>query len=43
MLNLFKGLNNAKKSRLVLVSNQKNEKIRDELKNIILESQNRAA
>ena len=31
------------KSRLVLVSNQKNEKIRDELKNIILESQNRAA
>ena len=43
MLNLFKGFNNAKKSRLVLLGNQKSEKIREELKNIILENQNRAA
>ena len=43
MLNLFKGFNNAKKSRHVLLGNQKSEKIREELKNIILENQNRAA
>ena len=32
MLNLFKGLNNAKKIRLLLLSNEKNDKINSELK-----------
>ena len=43
MLNLFKGLNNAKKSRLLLLSNEKNDKIKSELKNILLASENQAA
>ena len=43
MLNLFKGLQNAKKSRLLLLSDKKNDKIKDELKNILLASENQAA
>ncbi len=43
MLNLFKGLNNAKKSRLLLLSNEKNDKIKSELKNFLLTSDNKAA
>ena len=43
MLNLFKGLNNAKKSRLLLLSNEKNDKIKGELKNILLANENQAA
>ena len=43
MLNLFKGLNNAKKSRLLLLSNEKNDKIKSELKNILLANENQAA
>ena len=43
MLNLFKGLNNAKKSRLLLLSKEKNDKIKSELKNILLASENQAA
>ena len=43
MLNLFKGLNNAKKSRLLLLSNEKNEKIKNGLKDIVLASENQAA
>jgi tRNA-dihydrouridine synthase A len=43
MLNLFKGLNNAKKSRLILLSKEKNDKIKSELKNILLASENKAA
>jgi hypothetical protein len=43
MLNLFKGLNNAKKSRLLLLSNEKNDKIKNELKNILVANENQAA
>ena len=43
MLNLFKGMKNAKKSRVLLMSNEKNDKIKNQLKNIILESQDKAA
>ena len=43
MLNLFKGMKNAKKSRVLLMSNEKNDKIKKQLKNIILESQDKAA
>ena len=43
MLNLFKGLKNAKKSRLLLLSNEKNDKIKSELKNILLANENQAA
>ena len=43
MLNLFKGLNKAKKSRLLLLSNEKNDKIKSELKNILLANENQAA
>ena len=43
MLNLFKGLNNAKRFRLLLLSNEKNDKIKSELKNILLASENQAA
>ncbi len=43
MLNLFKGLKYAKKSRLLLLSNDKNDKIKKELKDILLESENKAA
>ena len=43
MLNLFKGMKNAKKSRVLLMSNEKNDKIKNQLKNIILEGQDKAA
>ena len=43
MLNLFKGLKNAKKSRLLLLSNEKNDKIKRQLKNILLANENQAA
>ena len=43
MLNLFKGLNNAKKSRLLLLGNENNDKIKSELKNILLVNENQAA
>ena len=43
MLNLFKGLNNAKRFRLLLLSNEKNDKIKSELKNFLLASENQAA
>ncbi len=43
MLNLFKGLKYAKKSRLLLLSNDKNDKIKRELKDILLESEIKAA
>ena len=43
MLNLFKGLNNAKKSRLLLLGNENNDKIKNELKNILLVNENQAA
>ena len=43
MLNLFKGLKNAKKSRQLLLSNEKNDKIKSELKNILLANENQAA
>ena len=43
MLNLFKGLNNAKKIRLLLLSNEKNDKINSELKNILFSNENQAA
>ena len=43
MLNLFKGMKNAKKSRVLLMSNEKNDKIKNQLKNIILEGQAKAA
>ena len=43
MLNLFKGLKYAKKSRLLLLSNDKNDKIKKELEDILLESENKAA
>ena len=43
MLNLFRGLKNAKKSRLLLLSNEKNDKIKSELKNILLANENQAA
>ena len=43
MLNLFKGLKYAKKSRLLLLSNDKNDKIKKELEDILLESEIKAA
>ena len=43
MLNLFKGIVNAKKSRLLLLSNENNDKIKCELKNILLANENQAA
>jgi len=43
MLNLFKGLNNAKKIRLLLLSNEENDKIKRQLKNNLLANENQAA
>jgi len=43
MLNLFKGLKNAKQSRLLLLSNKNNDKIKNELKNILVANENQAA
>ena len=39
----FRGLKNAKKSRQLLLSNEKNDKIKSELKNILLANENQAA
>lgn len=43
MMNLFKGQKNAKRSRLLLLSNEKNGKINSNLKNIFLEGETQAA